>query len=90
MTISTDGRQRTLAAGECVVLEPGESISLPAFCYHKFWGAAGKVLVGEVSAVNDDDTDNRFYEPLPRFSTIEEDEPPVYLLCTDYARYYRY
>ncbi len=87
--ISTDGVQRTVKAGDCVVLGPGESITLPAFCYHKFWGSAGKVLVGEVSAVNDDDTDNRFYEPLPRFSTVEEDEPPVYLLCTDFARYYR-
>jgi D-lyxose ketol-isomerase len=46
-------------------------------------------MVGEVSAVNDDDTDNRFYEPLPRFSTIEEDEPPYYLLCTDYPDYYQ-
>jgi D-lyxose ketol-isomerase len=71
-----------------VVLNPGESITLPAYCYHKFWGAEGKVLVGEVSAVNDDDTDNRFLDPLPRYSQIEEDEPPVYLLCTDYPDYY--
>jgi len=89
VTISTDGVQRTVKAGDCVVLSPGESITLPAYCYHKFWGAEGKVLVGEVSAVNDDDTDNRFLEPLPRFSTIEEDEPPLYLLCTDYPNYYR-
>ena len=87
--ISTDGVRRTVKAGDCVVLSPGESITLPAYCYHKFWGAEGKVLVGEVSAVNDDDTDNRFLEPLPRFSTIEEDEPPLYLLCTDYPNYYR-
>ena len=71
-----------------VVLNPGESITLPTYCYHKFWGADGKVLVGEVSAVNDDDTDNRFLDPLPRYSQIEEDEPPVYLLCTDYPDYY--
>ena len=89
VTISTDGVQRIVKAGDCVVLEPGESITLPAFCYHKFWGAAGKVLVGEVSAVNDDDTDNRFLERLPRFSSIEEDEAPLYLLCTDYSKYYR-
>jgi D-lyxose ketol-isomerase len=84
VTISTDGVLRTVKAGDCVMLGPGESITLPAYCYHKFWGAEGKVLVGEVSAVNDDDTDNRFLDPLPRYSQIEEDEPPVYLLCTDY------
>jgi len=89
VTISTDGVLRTVKAGDCVVLNPGESITLPAFCYHKFWSAQGKVMVGEVSAVNDDDTDNRFYEPLPRFSTIEEDEPPRFLLCTDYPDYYQ-
>jgi D-lyxose ketol-isomerase len=89
VTISTDGVQRTVKAGDCVTLKPGESITLPAFCYHKFWGADGKVLVGEVSAVNDDDTDNRFLDPLPRYAQIEEDEPPVYLLCTDYADYYQ-
>ncbi len=88
VTISTDGVLQTVKAGGCVTLSPGESITLPAYCYHKFWGAEGKVLVGEVSAVNDDDTDNRFLEPLPRYSQIEEDEPPVYLLCTDYADYY--
>ena len=89
VTISTDGVQRTVQAGTRVVLSPGESITLPAFCYHKFWGAESKVLVGEVSAVNDDDTDNRFLEPLPRYSRIEEDEPPYRLLCTDYPAYYR-
>ena len=33
---------------------------------------------------NDDNTDNRFYEPLGRFPEIEEDEPPYRLLCTEY------
>jgi hypothetical protein len=43
--------------------------------------------VGEVSSVNDDNTDNRFYRPMPRFPEIEEDESPLHLLCTDYPRY---
>lgn len=89
VTISTDGVRRTVKAGDCVVLSPGESITLPTYCYHKFWGVDGKVLVGEVSAVNDDSRDNRFFEPLPRYSHIEEDEPPFYLLCTDYPQYYQ-
>jgi D-lyxose ketol-isomerase len=88
VTISTDGVLRTVKAGDCVVLGPGESITLPAYCYHKFWGANSTVLVGEVSAVNDDERDNRFYETLPRYSTIEEDEPPYRLLCNEYTSYY--
>jgi D-lyxose ketol-isomerase len=41
-------------------------------------------LIGEVSSVNDDATDNRFYTPLPRFPDIEEDEAPAHLLCNEY------
>ena len=46
-------------------------------------------MVGEVSTVNDDTQDNRFYEQAGRFPSIEEDEPPLYLLVTDYATYWR-
>ena len=45
-------------------------------------------MVGEVSLVNDDDTDNRFLEPVGRFAEIEEDEPPIFLLRDDYERYW--
>jgi D-lyxose ketol-isomerase len=88
ITVSMDGVQRTVKAGDIVELSPGESITLPTGLYHKFWGAEARVLVGEVSVVNDDKTDNRFYEPVGRFPEIEEDEPPLYLLTNDYARYY--
>jgi len=86
--VSVDGMQRTVKAGSIVQLEPGGSISLVQRQYHKFWGE-GRVLVGEVSLVNDDYRDNRFYEPVGRFPDIEEDVPPLYLLCNDYGRYYR-
>jgi D-lyxose ketol-isomerase len=89
VTVSTDGVRRTVKAGDTVVLGPGESITLPDHLYHKFWGTEGRVLVGEVSLVNDDNSDNRFYDPVGRFPEIEEDEPPLYLLCNDYSRYYR-
>jgi D-lyxose ketol-isomerase len=89
VTVSMDGVRRVVKAGDTVVLSPGESITLPTRLYHKFWGAESRVLIGEVSMVNDDRTDNRFYEPVGRFPEIEEDEPPLYLLCTDYPRYYR-
>jgi D-lyxose ketol-isomerase len=87
--VSTDGVRRVVKAGDLVVLSPGESITLLPRCYHRFWGAESRVLIGEVSMVNDDNADNRFYEPIGRFPAIEEDEPPLYLLCNDYPRYYR-
>ena len=87
--VSTDGVERTVKAGDTVVLSPGESITLPSRLYHKFWGAESRVLVGEVSLVNDDQTDNRFYEPVGRFPEIEEDGPPLYLLVNDYPKYYQ-
>ena len=86
VVVSTDGRVRTLPAGTKLVLTPGESITLTPGLYHAFWAekGSGKVLIGEVSMVNDDLTDNRFYEPIGRFPTIEEDEAPYRLLCTEY------
>ncbi len=88
VTVSVDGIERTVPAGGTVVLDPGESITLGPYLYHTFWAKAGSgmVLGGEVSRVNDDARDNRFVEPLPRFPEIDEDEPPLYLLCTEYPR----
>jgi len=84
--VSIDGIQRGFKAGEVVALTPGESIALVQGVYHKFWGESGKglVLVGEVSQVNDDNTDNVFYDKCGRFPAIEEDEPPLYFLCSEY------
>ncbi len=89
LTVKIDGMIRRVEPGTQVVLTPGESICLEPFVYHRFYGESrkGKVLVGEVSAVNDDRTDNRFYEPVGRFPEIEEDEKPLHLLVTDYPRY---
>jgi D-lyxose ketol-isomerase len=91
VSVSVDGERRSVPAGGQVTLAPGQSICLPARLYHKFWGRQGKgtVLVGEVSRVNDDYVDNRFYEKVGRFASIEEDEPPLHLLYDDYKRYYR-
>ena len=89
LTVTVDGFARTVAPGGTVVLTPGESIFLEQGMYHRFYGepGKGKVLVGEVSSVNDDNTDNRFHEPQARFPEIDEDEPPLHLLCTDYPKY---
>lgn len=85
----TDGVKRTVSAGGKVVLTPGESICLEQGMYHRFYGEAGKgkVLVGEVSMVNDDSADNCFYESIGRFPIIEEDEEPVHLLVSDYNKF---
>jgi hypothetical protein len=87
--IRVDGIMREVEPGGKVVLTPGESICLERGVYHRFYGeaGAGKVLVGEVSAVNDDSSDNRFYESIGRFPSIDEDEEPLHLLVTDYAGY---
>lgn len=89
ITVMVDGMARTVQPGGAVVLTPGESIFLEQGMYHRFYGepGRGKVLVGEVSSVNDDNTDNRFHQPQPRFPDIEEDEAPLHLLCTDYPKY---
>lgn len=83
--IYRDGRQYKVKAGEPVVLKNGESLTLVPYQYHEFIiPEGGPSLIGEVSMVNDDHTDNYFYEPLGRFPTIEEDEPAYRLLCTEY------
>ena len=87
--VKIDSIEHTFAPGEKVALAPGESICLTPGNYHKFYGESGKgmVLVGEVSSVNDDNTDNIFVEPLARFPEIEEDEAPIHLLVNDYPKY---
>ncbi len=83
----TDGITRSVSAGGKAVLTPGESICLEPGMYHRFYGEAGKgkVLVGEVSMVNDDTSDNCFYESIGRFPVIEEDAEPLHLLVSDYS-----
>jgi len=82
--IYLDGRHFTVKAGEILCLKPGESISIQCGMYHKFWAEGSKTLLGEVSKVNDDRVDNRFYEKTGRFPEIEEDEKPLYLLGNEY------
>ncbi len=87
--VSLDGIRRTFQPGDRVTLLPGASITLYQGLYHKFYGepGKGKVLVGEVSAVNDDHSDNHFHGGIGRFPEIIEDEPPVHLLVSDYQKF---
>jgi D-lyxose ketol-isomerase len=90
VVVSVDGMRRTLPAGEVLWLGPGESVTLTPRLYHKFWAENSRVIMGEVSTINDDSNDNHFFQPFGsgRFSTIEEDEPPLYLLSSDYSNYW--
>ncbi len=83
-TVQIDGITQNIEAGEIIQLNPGESITLEPYIYHQFWAEKGTCIIGEVSKVNDDSNDNRFYEPLGRYPEIEEDESPLFLLCTEY------
>jgi D-lyxose ketol-isomerase len=87
ITVSCDGMERHVEPGGLVRLSPGESITLPTRLYHAFWAEGSRVLVGEVSTVNDDATDNHFLEGVGRFPQILEDEPPLRLLVGDYVRW---
>lgn len=94
VTVNCDGHEYTVPAGTQIKLTPGESITIYPYMYHDFHveEGSGDVLLGEVSMCNDDENDNRFYEPIGRFPEIEEDEKPYRLLCTEYpkAKYGRY
>ncbi|MDU8912367.1 D-lyxose/D-mannose family sugar isomerase [Aestuariicoccus sp. MJ-SS9] len=84
-TVWCDGIRRDYAPGDKLRLAPGESVTLMPGDWHAFWGEGGDVLIGEVSTVNDDETDNIFREKIGRFSQIEEDVAPNHLLVSDYA-----
>lgn len=82
--VSCDGVRRRVDAGGTVTLGPGESVTLPPFLFHTFYAIDGDALIGEVSSMNDDDTDNFFLDKLPRYPAVVEDEAPTRLLCTEY------
>lgn len=87
VSVATDGRMREFNAGEHLSLAPGESVTLMPGDWHAFWGEGGDVLIGEISTVNDDLTDNIFEAPIGRFSNIAEDEVPQHLLVSDYDKW---
>ena len=86
VVVYMDGIKKILKAGEIVTVPVGSSITLTPFMYHSFWAVEGKgdLVVGEVSAVNDDNVDNRFNPKMPRFGKIVEDEATIHPLCNEY------
>jgi len=84
-----DGIERVVKAGEAVLVTKGNSITLKSGIAHVFGPVpgTGDIVVGEVSKVNDDTTDNFFLEPTSRFADIEEDEPILHPLCNEYDKF---
>lgn len=85
--VDMDGISYTFQPGEEVDIAPGNSITLRPFMYHLFWAkeGCGDLICGEVSSINDDNTDNYNAEDVSRFSTVEEDEPILHPLCNEYG-----
>lgn len=81
-----DGCERVLKAGEIIDFFPGESITITPRIFHRFYANinGGMLVCGEISSINDDNTDNYFNEKINRFAAIEEDEEPMHLLCNEY------
>ncbi|MHA3980562.1 D-lyxose/D-mannose family sugar isomerase [Halovulum sp. GXIMD14794] len=84
VTVPCDGVLKTVQAGGRIKLKPGESVTLMPGIWHAFWPEEGDTLIGEVSTVNDDKTDNVFEMPIGRFADVEEDEAALRLLVSDY------
>lgn len=84
VSVPVDGELRKVKPGSYLCLKPGESVTLMPGIWHAFWAEKGDCLIGEVSTVNDDLTDNTFEEQIGRFASIDEDEAPVHLLVSDY------
>jgi len=84
--VSLDGERYRVGAGHTFRLSPGASITLTPQLLHEFWAekGTGTAIVGEVSSVNDDESDNLFFSKVGRFPRIVEDVPSTHKLCTEY------
>jgi D-lyxose ketol-isomerase len=84
--VSLDGVRHRVKPGHIFRLTPGASITLTPYVMHEFWAekGTGTSIVGEVSSVNDDASDNFFLGSIGRFPKIEEDLPATHKLCTEY------
>lgn len=86
VSVVKDGILITTDSDSEIRIMPGESLTLVPGAFHSFWGAeeGETVMVGEVSSVNDDNTDNCFAEKRERFQKLREDVSPYRLLVSDY------
>lgn len=87
VTLYRDGVRYEATAGEVIEITNGNSVTLTPRVYHRFFAGtgAGDLIIGEVSKINDDNTDNVFAYPQERFCGVEEDEPVYRLLVNEYG-----
>ena len=88
VTFEADGVRHTVPAGTPVEILPGNRMTIRPRMYHLFSvkPGSGDVICGEVSAVNDDNVDNRFAEESERFMTVEEDVARTVPLVNEYEK----
>jgi len=88
VTVYCDGVKRKYKAGETIEITHGNSITLLPRTYHSFGAVKGEgdLIVGEVSTINDDATDNFFAEDYAVYLPVDEDVPTEFLMCNDYDR----
>lgn len=89
VNVMMDGIPHVVRPGEEIVVKKGDSITLAPYIAHVFGPkiGSGDGVIGEVSKVNDDHTDNYFIDPVARFADIDEDEKPYRILCNEYGRF---
>ncbi len=85
VTVYCDGVKCELEAGRIIRVSTGNSVTLTPYVYHRFFCEGSDTVIGEVSSVNDDNTDNIFLNAANRFSGIEEDEEICHLLVNEYS-----
>ncbi len=85
VTVRIDAEARPVAPRAPIVLTRGQSITLPPGQAHRLTAEVGHgtAVLGEISRINDDLTDNFFFEPINRLAPVEEDEPALYPLWTE-------
>ena len=86
--IYLDGIKRTFKPGEKIEILPGNSISLTPHIAHIFGPkpGTGELVAGEVSKVNDDNTDNYFMEMVGRFPPSRRTNLPTVFCATNTLR----
>ena len=84
-----DGMKTTYPTRSIITLKPGSSVHIPPYLYHRFWAEEADVLIGEVSSINDDRTDNYFLEEIGRFPSVTEDESIIHPLVSDYEKQFQ-
>ncbi|MBA3858376.1 MAG: D-lyxose/D-mannose family sugar isomerase [Cyanobacteria bacterium PR.3.49] len=85
--VQVDGITRIVPAGGKLILEPGESVTLPPKLCYQFCGHKGDkaVLAGEISSLNDDTKDNCFLGKKVDRTPIVEDEAAKFRLTGEYT-----